>query len=202
MIKDAYERVIQELFGKKGGQLEDLAPSQRRDVTRAVQQIVPDLSLDLIEEGGRMKIVNACSKNFGVIALDDAGREVALYLIHKNSQVPATEEEEFETIEDNQDSVLLRIIEAEGDQRGNPPAPPGPECREIKRATLELPSTLPRGSLIRISYSLSEDGGRLRVVAVEARSSRSIEIDVQTVDALTQVEVGQKKERLLKMVVK
>ena len=65
-----------------------------------------------------------------------------------------------------------------------------------------MPSNLPRGSIIRLSYSLSEDGGQLRVVAVEKSTNRSFEVDVETIDALTQVEMAEKKERLLKMVVK
>jgi molecular chaperone DnaK (HSP70) len=136
-----------------------------------------------------------------VVALNEREEEVVVYLIHKNTQVPATEMGEFATVEDNQESVLIRIMEAEGDQRGKTPIPPGPQCREIKQATLDLPPGLSRGSLIDVRYDLSEDGGRLRVTAVEKKSARSIEIDVQTVDALTTMELVEKKERLLKMVV-
>jgi hypothetical protein len=53
---------------------------------------------------------------------------------------------------------------------------------------------LRRGSPISIRYSLSDDGGRLRVNAVEKSFGKSIDASVDTFNALKQMELDELKQ--------
>jgi molecular chaperone DnaK (HSP70) len=126
-------------------------------------------------------------------------REVIVYLIRKNSQVPPEVDEDFETHTDHQAAAVIRIMEAEGDPSSTELA--AFKAQEIKRVTLNLPPGLRKGSLIAIRYAVSEDGGRLRVTATEKGSGRSIDEKVDMVNALTQMEVDKAKQRALAQVI-
>jgi molecular chaperone DnaK (HSP70) len=198
MIQDTYREVLQELFGPAAPATpHGLPPAQQQRVQEIVGARLPDYELDLLDPMRPMTIVNACSKSFGIVALDPGGREVVAYLIRKNDPVPSRKDQDFETVETSQTTAEVRIIETEGETPSEDPR--HPSCHEIKRSMLHLPPGLPAGSLIGVSYSLSEDGGRLRVVATEKKTGRSLEVDVTTVDALTAVEMEEKKEKLLKL---
>ncbi len=198
-VQSVYADVLRELFGKVEMNLNALPPTKRAEVEQAVRSKLPGWAGSTLESGRNMKIINACSKSFGVVVLDANDREVIGYLIRKNSQVPAEVTEDFETRYENQSNADIRVMEAEGDEPSTDPT--AGQANEIKRVIFNLPSGLRKGSLIAIRYALSEDGGRLRVTATEKGSGRSIDETVDTVNALKQVELDEEKKRALAQVV-
>ena len=190
-VQDVYADVLKKLFGKADPAT--LSPQQAAQAKREVTLRLGGRSSSAIDAGLNMRIVNVCSKSFGVLAIDDYEQELIVYLIKKNSQVPAEVAEDFGTHTDNQTVVDIQIMEAEGDSPSTDPKTG--QAAEIKRVTLNLPHGLPRGSLLTVRYSLSDDGGRLRVNATEKSSGRSIEDTVDTVNALTQIELDDLKQR-------
>ena len=62
--------------------------------------------------------------------------------------------------------------------------------------TLQMPRGLPAGTGIEVTYYLSEDGGRLRARAVEETEGRACEIHIIDLDALTEDEIDDLRERL------
>jgi molecular chaperone DnaK len=61
------------------------------------------------------RIHNVTAHSLGVAALDDDGRQTNVRLIHKDSPIPASGQETFSTVEDNQSEVQIRILEGEDD---------------------------------------------------------------------------------------
>jgi molecular chaperone DnaK len=192
-VQDVYADVLRSLFGKTEVNVEALPAPEKAKVEQAVRRKLPGWSGAAIESGREMSIINVCSKSFGVEALDEHDRKIIVYLIKKNSQVPAEVEEDFETHTDNQETAEILIMEAEGDSPSTDPA--AGQAAEIKRVTLHLSSPSKRGSPITIRYSLSDDGGRLRVNATEKNSGKSIDESVDTFNALTQVQLDDLKKQ-------
>ncbi len=154
---------------------------------------LPGVTPEAIAAGRAVRVVNASSKNFGVIVRDAADREFVDYLIRRNAAVPAEQEQEYGTYAAGQETVQIRVVEADG---AEPPADPtDPACRTIKEVSLHLPPGLPAGHPIRVKYGLSDDGGRLRVRASDPTSGRAIDETVEAFDALMPQEVADLRAR-------
>ncbi len=83
------------------------------------------------------RIVNVLSKSLGVVARDDQGRDVVVYLLPRNAEVPLDRSTDFGTDADNQAAVDIRVMSGERDS-----ADPL-DCQEVGVATLSLPDRLP-----------------------------------------------------------
>lgn len=147
-------------------------------------EVVEEATRDIAEDFGftlgavrrsSMAIRNVTSKSFGIVALDKAGGEITVNLIRKNTTVPVEYTQEFGTDEDGQEMVELRVMENEV---GEPTLPPE-QSVEIGMATLDLPSGLPVGSPIKITFKLNEEGC-LEMKAVEVTESRRVDITIET----------------------
>jgi molecular chaperone DnaK (HSP70) len=195
-IQDAYEEALMKVVGRTDLDLEMLPPETQKQVEQVVRGRLPGKSKQALEAGLNMEIVNVCSKSFGLVVKDDNDRDVVAYLIKRNSPVPAEREDTFGTYAANQPNVLLRIIEAEEPNLQNLPAlPDDARCRQIKEVTLNLPSGLPKDHPVEVKYSLSEDGGRLRVQARDPKSGQAIDDNVDTFDAISPKDLQQARDQ-------
>jgi molecular chaperone DnaK (HSP70) len=191
-IEAAYNAAVQTFFGD-GKTYGDLTETQKAQVEAQVQK------------GGRRRlpgtfenrppeITNVCSRNFGVEALDDQDRPTVDYLIRRNSPVPATQENEYVTRHANQSEVDIKVYETDG---ASPPEDPThPSCRLIKQVSLNLPAGLPADHPILVKFSLSEDGGRLRIEARDPASGRTIDESVDTFGALMEQEIHDMRNQM------
>jgi molecular chaperone DnaK len=190
-IEAAFDEAAKTFFGQ-GKVYEDLTESQRAHVDNEVQKKMRRLPGAF---GNRApEITNVCSRNFGVEVLDEDDRPMVDYLIRRNSQVPAEKEQEYATYEANQSSVVIKVYETDG---SDPPSDPAhAACKEIKRVVLNLPSGLPIHHPVLVKFSLSEDGGRLRVEACDPASGRTIDDTVETFGALMEQEVSDLRNQM------
>src|SRR5262249_34903066 len=90
------------------------------------------------------QIVNVLSKSLGVIARDDAGKDVVVYLLPRNSEVPMEQTTDFGTDAANQSGVEIKVMAGERD------SPEPLDCKDVGTATLDLPTGLPARSPIRV----------------------------------------------------
>jgi molecular chaperone DnaK len=153
-------------------------------------------SKELVEMAKR-KIVNVCSKGFGVIAInpDDGDKEFVAYLIHNNTPVPVeVTETGFGTVRTNQQAVYVRIME----QAGQTESPTPEDNKLISEDELTgLPPNLPAGSPIHVTFRLAEDG-TLNVSAVEPSSGRDLKLEIKVEGVMSQEEIEASKGMLLK----
>ncbi len=202
-IQDTYRQVIEKMFGKEAAAqvaaqgLESLPQAQQDLATAQVGKLLPDVSPDSLAAAAGMRVVNACSKNFGIEALDDADRPIVYYLIRRNTPVPATCEQVFGTRYANQSNVTVKIFEADG--ASPPDDPTHPACNKIKEFELSLPPGLPAEHSIPVRFSLSEDGGRLRIEAEDRANGRRLDESVQASDALMPEELSAMRDGVLKI---
>lgn len=196
-IQDTYADLVENMFGDRSA---EVTPEAHAKLQEEVARALPGTTHETVDEALNTKVVNVCSKNFGVIYLkSETDEEAVSYMITRNTAVPAELKEEFYTVAPNQESVKIRVVESSAELGPNVPLsedPNDPSCREIKSVELLLPPGLQAGHPIQITLSLSEDGGRLRIQGMDVQSGRSIEDTVSNLDAIQPEEMEDMKDHL------
>ena len=135
------------------------------------------------------RIVNVLSKSLGVVAKDNRGKEVVVYILPRNGEVPMERDSNFGTDTADQNAVEIRVMAGE---RVNPNPS---DCQEVGVAVLNLPEGLPENSPIRVRFAITRDG-RLNVTAVDMTGGGSIDVEFQTEAVLNASEVEDRSTAL------
>lgn len=160
-------------------------------IDEVVQEVADDTGYSLSAvKRSTLKINNVASKSFGVVAHDRQNREQVFNLILRNSTVPVDLERTFYTNAENQESVRIRVMESETNDRIVLPD----NAIEIGAAVLHLPADLPVDSPIKISFKLNEEG-RLLITAIEATDSREVNVTIDTTSVIQGAELAEAKVR-------
>src|SRR5262249_52421111 len=86
----------------------DLSRVPEEQVAEALDHLEKELGFSLtgpVRELVNTRIVNVLSKSLGVVARDDQGRDVVVYLLARNAEVPLDRTTDFGTDADNQAAV-------------------------------------------------------------------------------------------------
>ncbi|QDV37209.1 Hsp70 family protein [Tautonia plasticadhaerens] len=135
------------------------------------------------------QIVNVLSKSLGVIARNDEGRDVVVYLLPRNGEVPMERTQEFGTDQPDQSGVDIRVMSGERD------SPEPMDCQEVGVAQLHLPEGLPARSPIRVSFNITRDG-RLIVSAKDLTGGGAIDVEFETEAVMNAEEVERRSTAL------
>jgi molecular chaperone DnaK len=135
------------------------------------------------------RIINVLSKGLGVVARDTDGKEIVVFLLPRNGEVPMSSTQDFGTDQNNQSGVDIRVMAGERDS-----ADPF-DCQEVGVAQLTLPGGLPARSPIRVTFAISKDG-RLGVSGVDLTGGASIEVEFQTEAVMSEDEVAERSTAL------
>jgi len=203
-IKEAYEQAIADTLGENVSlnDVDALSVEQQDQIAQeALKNLPGNITLAALEDGRTQEIVNACSKNFGVVTVDSTRSIFQItFMIFKNDPVPSKAPKNLVTLVNNQREMIFPIVEANGDNleesvdiAGAPNSPNGyelpPYALEIGTMTLDLPPNLPVGTPVTVTYTLSEDGGKLNADA-EHSSGSKIATEIPQVGALTPEEMA------------
>ncbi|MHB1561371.1 MAG: Hsp70 family protein [Isosphaeraceae bacterium] len=170
----------------------DLSEATEQQVSQALDHLEKELGFTLtgpVRELVNTRIVNVLSKSLGVVARDDQGRDVVVYLLPRNSEVPLDRSTDFGTDADNQAAVDIRVMSGERDSTD--PL----DCQEVGVATLSLPDRLPARSPIRVKFAINADG-RLDVTAADLTGGGSIDVAFETEAVLNAEEVAERSTAL------
>jgi len=170
----------------------DLSAVPEEQVAEALDHLEKQLGFALtgpVRELVSTRIVNVLSKSLGVIARDQNSKDVVVYLLPRNSEVPLQRMTDFGTDADNQAAVDIRVVSGERDS--TEPA----DCQEVGVATLNLPEKLPAKSPIRVKFAISQDG-RLSVSAVDLTAGGQIDVEFHTEAVMNAEEVGERSTAL------
>ena len=132
-------------------------------------------------------VVNVTSRSLGVVATSQkTNQPKTSVLIPKGSKLPAKHQRVYGTVRDNQDLVEVRIVEGESN---NPRA-----CTPIGKCVVSpLPTGLPRGSRISVTFEYDQSG-RLYVQAKDEASGAEVQTTIGRQNAMSQEQLGQAKE--------
>lgn len=189
-VKDLLTPMTPAATGQGGGlDLDAVSPEQ---VTEALDRLERDLGFTLtgpVRELVNTRIVNVLSKSLGIIAKDQANKEVVVYLLPRNGEVPMSKSSDFGTDAPNQEGVDIRVMSGERD------SPEPSDCQDVGTATLNLPDGLPARSPIRVKFAISQDG-RLSVTATDLTGGGSIDVDFETEAVMNAGEVAERSTAL------
>jgi len=181
--------------GADGGGPLDLDAVSEEQVSEALDRLEKQLGFTLtgpVRELVNTRVVNVLSKSLGVVARGAGDKEMVVYLLPRNGEVPMEKSSDFGTDTADQAGVDIRVMAGERD------SPEPHDCQDVGTATLNLPHGLPARSPIRVKFSISRDG-RLSVTATDLTGGGSIDVDFETEAVLNaeQVEARSSALRLL-----
>lgn len=129
------------------------------------------------------------SHSLGTISLNEEGNDANSIILHRNTEIPCSSSQVFETTYENQQQILMRITEGEDTD---------PEyVNIIGTSTLELPPGLPNRSPIEITISYDKNG-IVHVVAKDVTNQVDLgEMVIERKSNITQIELEEKREALL-----
>lgn len=113
----------------------------------------------------KVTVTDGATHNLGLVVLNAARESIIHVMIPKMTAIPCEMEDQFGTVDNNQRSVLIEVVQSlEQDQRKN-------EIElfdeyKLGECTLELPPGLPEGSPIHVTYRYNLD----QVLEVTAKS--------------------------------
>jgi molecular chaperone DnaK (HSP70) len=172
----------------------DLAEVPEAEVAEALDRLERQLGFTLtgpVRELVGTKIVNVLSKSLGVVAIDGDRKEVVVYLLPRNTEVPFERSTDFGTDAEDQQAVDIRVMSGERD------SPEPSDCQEVGVATLNLPERLPARSPIRVKFAITRDG-RLNVTALDLTAGGAIDVEFQT-EAVSDSEAVEERSTALRL---
>ncbi|MBO3747575.1 Hsp70 family protein [Streptosporangiaceae bacterium NEAU-GS5] len=125
-------------------------------------------------EGRTIKTV--ASRAFGIITTDgrQTRRRYVAHLVHANDALPAAISEGFVTLDDNQDTVLIQVME----QAGSMESEELDDNNKIGEGELRIPPGKPAGFPIEVTFAL-DTSGLLHVTARENERGQQLDLDIQ-----------------------
>ncbi len=122
------------------------------------------------------------SHNLGVIALTPDDIERNFLMIPRFTPLPAETKDNFRTVADNQDSILIRVME--GGIMGTDGTCDPADCTMIAKGTIRNIPPSPMGSLVELTYRYN-DTGILEVYGIHVLSGKEVKIAVEHTGGLT-----------------
>ena len=172
-------------------------------VRRAQEEVARDLRLKPsdVKKLNETKVTIVSSHSFGIIVAMDYGtprsREIISNLVLAQDPLPASPVRTYGTLEDNQDSVELKIIENVSRSKEVEDLNEG---QEIGNAILTIPSGLPAGTPIEVAFEMDHQG-RLHVVGREPRSGAQVEASLETNRIMSVEELQEARARATKLAI-
>ncbi|WP_169980419.1 Hsp70 family protein [Tautonia rosea] len=177
--------------GNESGTFDPSAVSEQ-EMQEALDKIEQETGFTLtgpVRELVSTQIVNVLSKSLGVIARNDEGLDVVVYLLPRNGEVPMESTQDFGTDQANQAGVDIRVMAGERD------SPEPADCQEVGIAQLHLPEGLPSKSPIRVTFGITRDG-RLTVSAKDLTGGGSIDVEFETEAVMSAEDVEERSTAL------
>lgn len=193
-FKEAIQQEVIEQLPKAegdGGAFDPAAVSDK-EMEQALDKIERDFGFTLTGEMRELvntKIVNVLSKSLGVVARNEEGKDVVVYLLPRNGEVPMDTTRDFGTDQANQAGVDIKVMAGERD------SPEPGDCKDVGVATLSLPPSLPARSPIRVKFAIDRDG-RLMVTATDLTGGGSIDVEFETEAVMSGEEVEERSSAL------
>ena len=176
-----------------GGEVAAVAELPAEVRARAEASVAADEGMQLAQMQSltRKSIQNVTSKSFGIVAVDDAGREHVANLIVVDAKVPAEVTKTFSTVVDGQRSVDVRCMENIVREKGYVDLK---ASTEIGKAELRFARPVPKKSPLEFRFSLSADG-LLSVRGKDLTTGGEVDLAIDTAAILNADELKQKKSR-------
>ncbi|RJP75553.1 MAG: Hsp70 family protein [Candidatus Zixiibacteriota bacterium] len=199
MVDEQVQREIDTIFqrtgrsAEAGKSLEEVKEANPEVVREAMKNTAARFSLPTqqVEMIAGREVGDITSKSFGIQAYNAQDRLTVANLIRKNAKLPASVTQSFFTRADSQASAELTIMESKLLDEEIELV----QAQEISKAVLPLPSGLPAGSPIEITFDLDRSG-LLKFRGCEITSNNLIEGEIQTTAKISEAEATMALQRV------
>lgn len=124
-----------------------------------------------------INVADVNAHSLGVIGIErSTQRRVRHVMIEKNTRLPARNSYRFKTLEADQPNVVVRVVEG-GDKSGK-------HAIEIGKLVVDLPSKLPAGAPIDVTFRYDRDG-LIEVEATDVTSGKQATIRIERSSGLS-----------------
>ncbi len=198
-LDEKIQHKVAEMVGHSPNTI-DLSAVPQQVIERAQASVADEngLKLSSVKKINQMSVRNVASHSFGIIAFDSrTDQEVIANLVLKQDVVPTTRTETFFTLEADQQTVELKVMENDMAEKTVRDLSMG---QEIGNAILNLQPRLPANTPIEVTFELHRDG-RLHMTGREPRSNASIDFDIQTVNGISAEELQEAKARAIRVAI-
>lgn len=186
-IEDAANKKKDELL--KEGVSEAEAESKSKE--EAIKEVAENngLELETVKALDEIKTTTVASRSYGIRVLK-AGQPVVFNMLKKQDPVPTSYEREFPVSDDNAEKLPLQVfannvLESVAQLE---------ESAMVGDAVMMLPPGTPKGAMIRIKFTLTEEGV-LSLDATDVASGTPVHAEFEAKDGLTkeQIEAARKE---------
>lgn len=186
---EALLRRIEAEVGELPENEEELSANAREKLEKIAEQVGTDV-MGLIGSVSKT-YETVCSKSFGIVSHEMPARiEKVFNLILNNTELPATREKTFYTIDKAQTSVMIRIMENVVAEEKAEVA----ESKEVGQGVLDFNRAMPEATPIQVKFTMRTDG-TLAMEASEATSGRKLEVTLENPNVIQGEELAKAKER-------
>jgi molecular chaperone DnaK len=147
------------------------------------EKVLPENTRDQFagRDGGLIQVTNITSHTLGVVLWDEAQLEEYVFpMIRKMTAIPAMAKNSFGTAMANMQRAVVRVVEGESTLPG--------ECTPLGICDVELPSFLPKGSPVELTYEYNAN--QVLQVSVEACGNQA-KVSIERNTGLAPDEVAQ-----------
>jgi molecular chaperone DnaK (HSP70) len=200
----ALEELIKINIAQKTGKdvddidLEKISARDREDATRKVAAD-EGVALPGLRKLLDTTINNVSSKSFGLVVIDASGAEKVNNLVVLQDRVPRDVTRQFQTREDGQDNVELRVMQNKLPDQDVSLGDCSP-AEPIGTAVLSFTRPLPKGSPIEVTFRLAPDG-LLSLHGRDLTTGREIDAEFKTEGVMSASDVEQARKRASSMTV-
>jgi molecular chaperone DnaK len=196
-LNDGLVRRIAAKTNRKVEELQGDVALNPEEVEAAAQEIADEEGYTLPSvKSSLVKVKDVTSKSFGIVVNNAQNEEIVYSVILRNTAVPVEAAKRFFTAVDDQETVLIRIMEAETSEKSIPPE----YAIEIGTAVMRLPRGLVADTPVDISFNLNQEG-RLKIKAVESTEGRQVDASIETASVIQGEELAAAKMRSQSLVV-
>ena len=182
--------MVVEMLRRLTGKEPDRSLSADEAVAHGAALYAAMLMRDAPDDRRSCELINVNSHSLGVVGIDEQiGKRVNKILIPRNTPIPARVRKTFRTLEEDQRSVVVPVVEGESDR---------PEyCVELGKCVVRgLPANLPKGTPVEVAYGYAENG-RLSVSAIVSGTGQSAEVEIERSRSPIEDDLATWRERLL-----
>jgi len=127
-----------------------------------------------------------CAKSFGIVSMDEDGREQVTNLILRNTTLPREMEKQFGTFSEGQTEVQIQIMENELTEETVEVG----MCKQIGSGSLIFGRAMPKGTPIDVTFTLKRDG-TLGITARERVTGNHVNVTVETANVIRGAELDE-----------
>lgn len=186
-IEDAANKKKDELL--KEGVSEAEAESKSKE--EAIKEVAENngLELETVKALDEIKTTTVASRSYGIRVLK-AGQPVVFNMLKKQDPVPTSYEREFPVSDDNAEKLPLQVFANNVLEN----VAQLEESATVGDAVMMLPPGTPKGAMIRIKFTLTEEGV-LSLDATDVASGTPVHAEFEAKDGLTkeQIEAARKE---------